>query len=225
VDARRLEASTDGLRGAGLSVQAVAIDVGDTNALSRAMHAATTRSGRLDVVFANAGISAGPGFGAADGKQAGTLQRIDTAHWNHVIAINLTSVMHTIRISAAQMKDQGYGRIIVTASIAGLRAEPFVNYAYAVAKAGVVNLVRQAAVELASSGVAVNAIAPGFIHTDIGGGRLNDPMVRAELAEGVPIGRVGEAAEICGLALYLASPACSYTTGVVIPVDGGLTAR
>ena len=224
IDAHRLDTSVRSLRDAGLSAFGTALDVVETAALDRAISAATSRFGRLDAVFANAGISAGPGFAATPDRTVGTLQTLDQAKWDRVIAVNLTSVMHTIRLSAAQMAGRSTGRIVVTASIAGLRAEPFCNYAYAVAKAGVVNLVRQAAVELAPSGICVNAIAPGFVQTDIGGGRLNDAAVREQLASRIPMARVGRADEICGLALYLASPACSYVTGVTIPFDGGLTA-
>ena len=136
VDARRLEASAAGLSASGFSVRTVALDVTDTEALERAVDDTAARHGRLDAVFANAGISAGPGFAAGQNEGKGSIRQIDTALWDRVIATNLTSVMHTIRISAGHMVRRGYGRIVVTASVAGLRAEPFVNYAYAVAKAG-----------------------------------------------------------------------------------------
>ena len=224
IDADRLDVSVRGFRATGLSAYAVPLDVTNTAALERAIVDVGIRFGRLDAVFDNAGISAGPGFGAGSDRAVGSLQSVDQERWDRVIAVNLTSVMQTVRFSAAQMAQQRTGRIVVTASIAGLRAEPFVNYAYAVAKAGVINLVRQAAVELAPSRISVNAIAPGFVHTDIGGGRLNDAAVRDRLASQIPMARVGRADEVCGLALYLASPACSYMTGVTIPFDGGLTA-
>ncbi|MDB5913230.1 MAG: short-chain dehydrogenase, partial [Ramlibacter sp.] len=101
---------------------------------------------------------------------------------------------------------------------------PFCGYAYAASKAAVINVMRQAAVELAPHGILVNAIAPGFIHTGIGGGRLDDAAVRDRLAARVPLGRIGQPQELGGLTLLLASDAGSYITGTVIPVDGGVLA-
>lgn len=224
IDSRHLHESAALWTQRGLPVEAVVLDVTDSQALGNAIDGVVTRYGRLDAVFANAGISAGPGFGTDAGQASGCLERIDLTSWDRVLAVNLTAVMQTMQAAAVHMKRSGAGRIIVTASIAGVRAEPFVGYAYAAAKAGVINLVRQAAVELAPHGVLVNAIAPGFMHTDIGGGRLHDAAVRNQLAAQVPLGRVAEADEIQGLALFLASAASSYLSGVVIPVDGGVLA-
>lgn len=204
----------------GGAATAVPLDVADLEALRRAIHAAAEAHGRLDAVFANAGISAGPGPAVPAGELAG----IDLAAWERVLKINLSSVMVTIQAAAAIMKPQRRGRIVVTASIAGIRAEPMVGYAYAATKAAVCNLVRQAAIELAPFGISVNAIAPGPFETNIGGGRLSDPAVRAAFAGAVPMGRVAHTDEIKGLALLLGSPAASFITGTVIPIDGGTTA-
>jgi len=209
----------------GLAVNAVTLDITDTSALSDAMAAAAARTGRIDAVFANAGISAGPGYGRSGTQDVGRLDQVDRGVWDQVLAVNLTGVMHTMQAAAEKMKAHGGGRIVVTASIAGVRAEPFVGYAYAATKAAVINLVRQAAIELAPHGVLVNCIAPGFLHTDIANGRLRDANVRAELASRAPMGRLGAASEIQGIALYLSSGASSYTTGACIPVDGGLLAQ
>jgi NAD(P)-dependent dehydrogenase (short-subunit alcohol dehydrogenase family) len=122
------------------------------------------------------------------------------------------------------MKDARYGRIVVTASIAGLRAETLVGYAYSATKAAVINFVRHAAIELAPFSVTVNAIAPGPFVTNIAGGRMRDPAVRERFARTLPMQRVAEPDEIKGLALLLASPASSFITGTTIPIDGGATA-
>jgi len=132
--------------------------------------------------------------------------------------------MVTVQAAAEVMKAQKRGRIIVTASIGGMRSEPMTGYAYATTKAAICNLVRHAALELATHGVVVNAIAPGPFLTNIGNGRLNDPAVRAAFAADVPQGRLAHTDEIQGLALLLASPAASFITGAVIPIDGGATA-
>jgi NAD(P)-dependent dehydrogenase (short-subunit alcohol dehydrogenase family) len=132
----------------------------------------------------------------------------------------------TIRFAAAHMKRQRSGSIIATTSIAGTRSEPLVGYGYVAAKAAVGNIVRHAAVDLAAYNVRVNAIAPGPFLTNIAGGRLHrDPDVVKKFAGPVPMGRLGHPDEMKGLALLLASPAGSFITGTVIPIDGGATAR
>lgn len=197
------------------------VDVANTEAVQRALHDAVTAWGRIDGLFANAGISAGPGFGASS---SGELAEISSEDWQRVLAVNLTATTTAMQAVVPAMKRQRSGRIVLTASIAGLRAEPFCGYAYAASKAAVISVMRQAAVELAPHGILVNAIAPGFIHTAIGGSRLDDPTVRAQLAARVPLGRIGRAQELSGLTLLLASDASSYITGTVIPVDGGVLA-
>jgi NAD(P)-dependent dehydrogenase (short-subunit alcohol dehydrogenase family) len=220
VDGAGLEAALAKLREAGFAVDGAELDVTDTGALRRAIDGAAERSGRLDAVFANAGISAGPGFPTP----VGHLAAVERATWDRVLDVNLSSVFETIRAAAVHMKAQGSGRIVVTSSIAGIGAEAMVGYAYAATKAAVNNLVRQAALELAPYNIMVNAIAPGPFRTNIGGGRLKDPEVAAQFKDLVPLGRIAEPDEIKGLALLLASPASSYLTGAVIPIDGAATA-
>lgn len=220
VDAAGLDQAASRLRAVGGAVDVAVVDVRDQAALRGAVDACAARWGRLDAVFANAGISAGPGFATG----LSSLETVSLDAWDNVVAINLTSILVTIQAAAAHMKPRRSGRIVVTASIAGLRAEPLVGYAYAATKAGVINLVRQAAVELAPSGVTVNAIAPGPFLTNIAGGRLRDPAVVRQFADMVPLGRIASTEEIKGLALLLGSPASSFITGTVIPIDGGTTA-
>lgn len=180
-----------------------------------------TTLGAPQIVFANAGISAGRGFVV----ETGQLQQLGLADWQRVLDINLSGVMLTMRAAARQMKPLGRGRIIVTASIAGMRSEALSGYAYVASKAAVINLVRQAAVELAPHGVLVNAIAPGPFATQINGGRLKLPESAERMRTHIPMGRIASVDEVKGLALLLASGASSYMTGAVIPVDGGASAR
>jgi NAD(P)-dependent dehydrogenase (short-subunit alcohol dehydrogenase family) len=138
--------------------------------------------------------------------------------------VNLTGTFVTMQAAARHMVPRKSGRIVVVASIAGLIAEPNVGYAYAAAKAAVVNLVRQAALELAPHNVLVTGIAPGPFRTNIGGGRIANPEVAKRFEAMVPLGRIAEPREMKGLALLLASPASSFMTGVTVPIDGGVTA-
>jgi NAD(P)-dependent dehydrogenase (short-subunit alcohol dehydrogenase family) len=139
--------------------------------------------------------------------------------------INLTAILMAMRFVVPHMKARRSGSIVATASIAGIRSEPICGYGYIASKAAVINVVRQAAVELAPWSIRVNAIAPGPFLTNIGGGRLHrEPEVVKLFADMVPMGRLAETHEIKGLALLLASPAGSYLTGTVIPIDGGATA-
>lgn len=219
-----LQALVRKMRSAGSAVDAAVLDVADAVELRHAIDAVVKKHGRLDAVFANAGISSGPGFATAAGRISGQIDQTSLATWGRVLEVNLTSVFVTMQAAAAHMKAQKSGRIIVTSSIAGMRAETLVGYPYVATKAALINLVRQAARELAPYNVLVNAIAPGVFFTNIGGGRLRDPAAQEEFRRIVPLGRIADAGEIKGLALFLASPASNYVTGTVIPIDGGVTA-
>jgi NAD(P)-dependent dehydrogenase (short-subunit alcohol dehydrogenase family) len=223
VDAAGLERATSRLASAGCAVEAAVVDISDSEALRGAIDRAAERHGRLDAVFANAGVTSGPGF---DISPNGTIDAMDMALFQRAIDVNLTATFMTIRFAAAHMKRRRSGSIIATASIAGVRADPLVGYGYVAAKAAVANIVRQAAVDLARYNVRVNAIAPGPFLTNIAGGRLHrEPEVAKKFAAAVPLGRLAQPDEIKGLALLLASPAGSFMTGTVIPIDGGTTAK
>ncbi|MFC5507783.1 SDR family NAD(P)-dependent oxidoreductase [Bosea massiliensis] len=220
IDADALASAADRLRAAGGAVETIVLDVSDLDAITRAIDGIVAAHGQIDIVFANAGLSAGSG----PRTEAGAMANVDLARWNALLNINLTSVFVTIRSAAAHMIKRRQGRIIVTSSIAGLRGEPMCGYAYASTKAAVANLVRQSVIELAPHNVNINAIAPGPFLTDIGQGRLRDPHVASQFVADVPLGRLGSPHEIKGLALLLASPASSFMTGAVIPIDGGASA-
>jgi NAD(P)-dependent dehydrogenase (short-subunit alcohol dehydrogenase family) len=217
VDADGAERAAVRLRDAGFRARAVALDVAVPGAVAACVATIVGTEGRLDIAFANAGISAGPG----PYSDQGMIEAVDPARWMRVLDVNLTGVFATIQAAGAPMKRQGSGRIVVTASNAGFRADPLVGYAYAATKAAVVNLVRQAAVDLARFGVHVNGIAPAAFRTNIGGGRMQDLQTERAFAARLPLGRIGELQEIKGVALLLASPASSFMTGAVVPVDGG----
>lgn len=215
-----LEAQSQRLKASHPNVACTGLDVCDASAVDRVIDGMAAE-GPIDCVFANAGISAGRGFLV----EAGQLENVDLAAWDRVLRVNLEGVMTTMRAAIRYMKPRKSGRIVVTSSIAGLRSESLSGYAYIASKAAVNNLVRQAAVELAPHNVLVNAIAPGPFATELNGGRLRLPESVERMRTHIPMGRMADPQEIKGLALLLASPASSYMTGAVIPIDGGASAR
>lgn len=228
INPERIETETARLSGLGYDVRGVQLDVTDRAALHTAFDETTAYYGRLDVVFANAGIDPGPGFvsGTVGGDdrsrpQEFALENYEDARWDKVIEINLNSVFSTLKASARNMKPRSRGRIIVTTSIASFNNEAAIGAAYMAAKAGAAHLMRNAALELAAYGIRVNGIAPGPFHTNIGDGYINDPKVQEVFSSTVPLKRIGKPAEMEGLALLLASEASSFITGAEIVIDGG----
>ncbi len=226
-DPKRVDEETQRLRTAGLNVSGQVIDVTDHASLDAAIATAARTYGRLDVVFANAGIDSGAGFvGGWSGDQRprvpeGALENYSDQRWNQVIEINLNGAFATVRAAASHMKPQSSGRIILTTSLASTRVEPAIGAAYMAAKAGAAHFMRCAALELAAFNITVNAIAPGLFVTNIGGGHAHDPQVQKAFARMIPMHRVGFPPDMYGLALFLASPASAYVTGQEIVIDGG----
>jgi NAD(P)-dependent dehydrogenase (short-subunit alcohol dehydrogenase family) len=220
-DAAGLEAAQESLRGLAGESLATEGDVTSPEQLSAAVTGMTDAWGGVDAAFANAGVSLTPGFGFP----AGELRGIDWQRWQEVLDINLKGTLATFQAVAQQMKSQGEGSIVATASTAGLRADPLVGYSYAASKAAIVNVVRQAALELAPHGVRVNAIAPGPIRgTNIGAPAAAEAAVDLVPVweKTVPLGsRMGTPSELAGMAILLASRASSFMTGAVYLVDGG----
>ncbi len=229
VDGTALEAETRRLTGRGWAVRSEEVDVRDHIALDRAFDAAVAAHGRLDVVFANAGVDPGPGFvGSWVGAQRqrnpeGALERYTDERWNRAMDINLNGIFATLRAGARIMRPQRSGRMIVTTSVAAYTCEPAIGAAYMTAKAGAAHLMRMIALELAADNITVNAIAPGFFVTNIGGGHAKAPAVQQAMGKLIPMHRVGFPKDVAGLALFLASPASAYLTGQQISIDGGWT--
>jgi NAD(P)-dependent dehydrogenase (short-subunit alcohol dehydrogenase family) len=221
IHTERLAASTEALRSRGLDARAVVTDVADEDAVQALFDDVAAAHGGVDAVFANAGLAAVPGFRFEDGQTFDTIERTD---WDHVLGVNLTGVMHTMRGAARVMKEQRSGRIVVTASNAGLRIEPMACYGYHASKAAVIHLVRAAALELAAHGILVNAICPGpFYGTLIGGGVTEHPSEEMQQMWEtlIPLGRMAHPDELKGIVLLLASSASSFITGSALVVDGG----
>src|SRR5919106_2553404 len=212
LDGEGLEQAAGRLDGA---VRTAQVDVAEETQVARLFEDLVEAQGGVDVAFANAGISLEPGV--VDSR--GGLANLKRDAWDRVLGVNLNGVLFTMREAAGHMKRQGSGRIVVTASTAGFGTDPMVGYSYSATKAAVIGIVRQAALELAKHGVHVNAIAPGPFRTNIGAGA---PPIPPEAWEHiVALGRMAEPEELKGVALLLASPASSFMTGAVVPVDGG----
>jgi NAD(P)-dependent dehydrogenase (short-subunit alcohol dehydrogenase family) len=227
VDRRRVESETKRLRAAGLDVRGEVVDVTDHRTLDAAVDAAAGMYGRLDVMFANAGIDPGVGFvGDWTGSERprvpeGALENYTDERWNRVIDVNLNGVFATVRAAVRHMKPRKSGRIIITTSLAATRVEPAIGSAYMTAKAGITNFMRCAALELGAYNITVNAIAPGWIVTNIGNGHALNPVEQKAVAKTIPMHRVGFPEDFFGIALFLSSPASDYVTGQEIIVDGG----
>jgi NAD(P)-dependent dehydrogenase (short-subunit alcohol dehydrogenase family) len=189
---------------------AVGVDVGDAGQVQAFVDRIVGELGSLDVMFANAGIAHSAPF----------LEHPET-QWHRVLRVNLTGVFLCCQAAARQMVKQGGGRIIATASINGFRGvENLVGYN--VAKAGVIELTKTMAVELAQHRIAVNAIAPAQIDTRLTRSLPED--ARARRLARIPMGRFGDVDEVARAALFLASDDASYITGHTLAVDGGYLA-
>lgn len=224
-DAKSLDAQVKRLADAGGDVRGHVVDVTDRKGLRAAIDQAAAHYGKLDVAFANVGIDSPPGFLGMTGERTleGAFENVSDERWDLVMETNLTSVFITIKASVPHMKKhKNGGRIIVTTSVAAIRGEAIVGMPYMPAKAGAAHLVRQAALELAKYNILVNAIAPGPFNTNIGGGHIRKPEVAKAFAQAVPLHRVASTDEIQGAALFLASPASTFVTGIEMIVDGGL---
>lgn len=226
LDSEGAEREAARLRGEGAEVQAVACDISDLAQVTAAFDAHVAAYGGLDICFANAGWDAGDGFWAPSGERnpQGRIDQYDPEKWKRSIDINLSGAYYTIREAVRCMRaDNRKGSIIATASNAGIINEPIVGIPYMPAKAGVLHLVRHAALELAEFGIRVNAIAPGPFVTNIGDGWVKkNPDARSSFEKTIPVGRMADTEEMKPLALMLASDASSFMTGAHVVIDGGV---
>ena len=201
------------LRDEGLDAHFLRCDVTDSAAVEAMLDRVLAEHGRLDILVNNAGISA----------------RIPAEHYpddalDAMIDLNLKGLFYAMRGAARRWIMRGtQGRIVNLASFAGLVADPM-SAPYAATKGAVVQLTRTCAVEWAPHGIRVNAIAPGYVRTEMTARTLDMPETGAAVRSRTPLGRPAAPEEIAGAALFLAAPASSYVTGHILAVDGGWTA-
>jgi 3-oxoacyl-[acyl-carrier protein] reductase len=171
--------------------------------------ACTDKFGRLDIIVNNAGVT------------RDTLMPVMTdEQWDEVLLTNLRGAFLFARAASRIMMRQRYGRIINIASVSGIAGNPG-QCNYSASKAGLIGMTRSLAKELAKRKVTVNAIAPGFIESDMT--KVLGEVIITEATKRIPAGRIGLPEDIAAAALFLASPAASYVTGQTIVVDGGMT--
>lgn len=209
------EAFAEALRGEGLKAQYIHCDVAEDKDIANLIATAIDKGGRLDILVNNAAIAIG-GF---------PVHEMTDEQWHKLIAVNLTSVFRGCKYALPQMIKQKSGSIINMASAQGhVGLDGWT--AYAGAKGAVMSMTRQMAVEFGPHNVRVNSISPGTINTPMNEqviADLGDHVMRAWVKMH-PIGRIGEPSEIAEAAIYLASDAAAFTTGIDLRVDGGLTA-
>jgi NAD(P)-dependent dehydrogenase (short-subunit alcohol dehydrogenase family) len=207
--------STDAaIAAAGGQAEFVQWDVTSAEQTARAFATARERFGRVDVVVANAGV----------GLVGGSLPDEDEATWHRHLEVNLTGTWYTVRAGLAELIAQrDGGRIVMLSSVAGLVGNAGVPSGYAVTKAGIVQLAKQAAVDGAPHGITANAVCPGYVRTAINRPVWEDPDTLAKVEQLHPLGRMGEASDVAGTVAFLASSDASWVTGAVLTVDGGMT--
>jgi 3-oxoacyl-[acyl-carrier protein] reductase len=203
------EAVVEAIRGAGGEAWSHRADVADEEQVEAMVKAVLEREGRLDVLVNNAGIT-----------RDGLLMRMKSADWQSVIDLNLTGVFLCTRAVSRSMLKARSGRIVNITSVVGLMGNPG-QANYSAAKAGVIGLTRSAAAEFASRGITVNAVAPGFIATE-----MTKDLDTGRILGAIPLGRLGSPEDVAGVVRFLAAePAAGYITGQVIAVDGGMVMR
>ena len=189
-------------------VKAIKADVTDFKSVSDAVNKIYEKFGKIDVLINNAGIT-----------RDGFLSKMDLEDWNKVIAVNLTGVFNTTKAVVPYMLERGKGNIISISSVVGVYGN-IGQTNYAASKAGIIGMTKTWAKELGRKGIRANAVAPGFIKTEMTA-KVPEKVINI-MIEKTPLGRMGEPEDVANLLLFLSSDESSFINGQVIGVDGGL---
>jgi 3-oxoacyl-[acyl-carrier protein] reductase len=209
VNEESLAETVASIRAAGGTAEPLACDVTQSDRVGQVVDQVVEMWGKLDILVNNAGVT-----------RDNVLVRMKDDQWDLVLNINLRGTFLFVRAAARPMMKARRGRIINVASVSGLMGNPG-QANYSASKAGVIGLTRTAACELASRNVTVNAVAPGFINTDMTA-KLGEEIIE-QVRKEIPLGRMGEPQDVADAVLYLASEAGSFITGHILTIDGGLT--
>jgi NAD(P)-dependent dehydrogenase (short-subunit alcohol dehydrogenase family) len=208
--------TVDLVKKAGGTAQGLQADAGSEKDVTGFIDKALSTYGKLDAIWANAGISGG----------LIPLAEQSVEHWQEILRVNLIGPFLAIKHSSPHMTRQGFGAIVCTASVAGLKSGAS-GHPYAASKAGVISLVQTTAYSLSGTGVRINAVCPGLIETGMTKpvfDRAKERGTTDKIGQLNPLKRAGQPHEIAAMALFLASDEASYVNGQAFPVDGGLTA-
>lgn len=198
------------IRAAGGEALPVAAHTGSDEAIQTLVNQAADAYGGIDIAVNN----------AATNPHFGPMLTASESQWDKILDVNVKGYVRIIKACQPSMKARGGGKVINIASIAGLEPQPMMGV-YCVSKAAVIMLTQVLAAELAADNIQVNAIAPGFIKTKFSAAIWDNEQMYSTVVKHIPQGRMAEPEELTGMALYLASPASSFTTGAVMLIDGG----
>ena len=208
-NAERGNAFVEKMKGMGLEAEFDAIDSSNYEAVCEAAKRVNDKYGKIDILINNAGIT-----------NDSTLKKMTIEQWQQVIDINLSGSFYCIKAITPYMLEKGYGRIVNASSVVALYGN-FRQTNYVATKAGLIGMTKTLARELGKKGITVNAVAPGFIETDMVA-KMPENVLDGMRAK-VPVGRLGQPEEIASAYLFLASEEAAYINGATLSVDGGMT--
>ncbi|MBF0187160.1 MAG: 3-oxoacyl-[acyl-carrier-protein] reductase [Magnetococcales bacterium] len=208
IETDKIPTTVEELRGMGVQAEGIECNVTDVEQLEKMVAFTMEKFGKIDILVNNAGIT-----------KDGLLMRMKDEDWDAVMAINLTSIFRLTRLTVRHMMKKRYGRIINIASVVGFTGNPG-QANYTAAKGGLVSFSRTVAREVASRGITVNCVAPGFIQTAMT--EALNPKARDAILSQIPLGAMGQPEDVADAIAFLASDQARYITGDTIHVNGGM---